>query len=325
MKTTKFLFGTLLAMSILVSCSKSDTDTNGLDNDCDGTCETVAYNTIQEFFENNGVETQDFTITAEDGGTVIGENGTEIIIPENAFTDSNGDPVTGDVDIMLKEIFSPSEMILSNRPTNAIDDSGSNTFLLSEGETEIVVAQNGEDLNIAPGKLLEIRVPATADFDSSMRPFIGNVDADDNIVWQQNRQVEMRFDDLAAPARYIYDSFDTGWTNCDKFYSYPGDKTTNYVDLTSSPDIDETVVFVVFKENGLPAVVGFTQSYDDGLQSYENSLPVGLTLTYVGITIKDNQQYLATKEVTIVEDEVIVLDFEAVSTAQITDALALLN
>jgi len=271
------------------------------------------------------VETQDFTIAAEDGGTVTGENGTEIIIPINAFTDSNGDIVTGDVDIMLKEIFSPSEMILSNRPTNAIDDSGSNTFLLSEGETEIVVAQNGEELNIAPGKLLEIRVPATADFDSSMRPFIGNVDADDNIVWQQNRQVEMRFDDQAAPAKYIYDSFDTGWTNCDKFYSYPGDKTTNYVDLTSSPDIDETVVFVVFKENGLPAVVGFTQSYDDGLQSYENSLPVGLTLTYVGITIKDNQQYLATKEVTIVEDEVIVLDFEAVSTAQITDALALLN
>jgi len=323
MKTTKFLFGTLLVMTILASCSKSDTDTDTNDTDCDGTCELVEYNTMDEFFEVNGVQSETFSIDAEDGGTITGEQGTIITIPTNAFVDADGNPVIGEVDVLIKEIFAPSEMILSNRPTNAIDDSGDNTFLLSEGETEILIEQNGEELAIAPGTTLSIGVPTDNDFDSTMRPFTGTVDEDNNITWAQNRQVEMMFQ--TAPNTYIYDTFEAGWTNCDKFFSYPGDKTTNYIDLSSSPNQDEATVYVVFKENGLPAVVGFTQSYADGLQSYVNSLPVGLEVTYVGLTINDNQQYLAVETVTIAEDETLVLPFTAVSTDEILEALELLN
>ena len=105
MKTTKFLFGTLLAMTILASCSKSDTDTDTNDTDCDGTCELVEYNTMDGFFEVNGVQSETFSIDVEDGGTITAEQGTIITIPTNAFVDADGNPVTGEVDVLIKELL----------------------------------------------------------------------------------------------------------------------------------------------------------------------------------------------------------------------------
>ncbi len=320
MKTRRLVLGIMFLMLLFVNCSK---DNNDLDNDCDGNCELVNYNSMEEFFENNGEQYQSFTISADLGGEITGEKGTKITFQPNSFLDPSGNTVTGNVDIKIKEIFTASEMILSNRPTNAINNSGENTFLLSEGETEIVVEQNGITLTNVPGNPIQISVPSSGGDDPDMRAFIGTVDADDNIVWNQFFNTEIRFESTLDS--YIYDVFEFGWTNCDKFYSYPGAKTTNYVDLTSSSSLDEARVFIVFKENNLPSVVSFTQFYSDGVQSYVNSLPVGLEVTYVGLTIKDNQQYMAVKTVNISENEYVSLDFSAVSTDDIKDALVLLN
>ena len=320
MKATRFLFGMIFSMLLFMNCSK---DNNGLDNNCDGNCELVNYNSMEEFFEINGVQYQSFSVSADAGGEITGEKGTKITFQPNSFQDPSGNIVTGNIDIKIKELFTVSDMILSNKPTNAVNNSGENTFLLSEGETEIIAEQNGITLTNAPGKPIEISVPSTGGEDPNMRAFIGTVGADDNIVWNQFFNTEVRFQ--SAPDSYIYDVFELGWTNCDKFYSYPGTKTTNYVDLTSSPNQSEARVFLIFKENNLPAVVSFTQTYADGLQSYINSLPIGLEVTYVGLTIKDNQQYMATKTVTIGTDAFVNLNFNAVSTDDILDALTLLN
>ena len=323
MKTTKFLFLTLYVGLLLVSCTKDnglDNDCDGLDNDCDG---IVSYNTMTEFFSENGVQSQTFTINVEDGSVITGEKGTVITIPENAFEDNGGNAITGSVTVSVKEIFTASEMVLSNRPTNAINGASENTFLLSEGETEIRAEQDGTSLKLVPGKSIQIKVPSSGGEDAGMGVFLGTVNSNDNIVWNQFLNTEIRFQ--SAPDSYIYDVFDMGWTNCDKFYGYPGAKTTNYVNLSTSPNKDEARVFLIFKENNLPAVVSFTQSYIDGLQSYVNSLPVGLQVTYVGITIKDNQQFLATKTVTISNDEVIELSFSPASTNTIKETLEALN
>lgn len=320
MKAKRLVFGVMISMMLFVNCSKEN---DNLDNDCNGNCELVNYNSMEEFFENNGVQYQSFTVSADVGGEITGEKGTKITFQPNSFQDPSGNAVTGNVDIKIKEIFTVSDMILSNKPTNAVNNSGEKTFLLSEGETEIVAEQNGITLTSAPGKPIQISVPSTGGEDVDMRAFIGTVDADDTIVWNQFFNTEVRFQ--SAPDSYIYDVFELGWTNCDKFYSYPGAKTTNYVDLTSSPNQSEARIFIVFKENNLPAVVSFTQTYTDGLQSYVNSLPVGLEVTYVGLTIKDNQQYMATKTVNIGTDAYVNLNFNAVSTDDILDTLALLN
>lgn len=324
MRTPKILIGALFIALSIVSCNEDDKVTQ--DNDCDGDCTNVSlvdFNTMTAFFEANGVAEEVFVIQGEDGGEITGEKGTKVVFPSEAFVDQDNNAVIGSVDVKIKEIFSASDMVLSNRPTNALNNSGENTFLLSEGETEIVVVQNGEELSLAPGKALTISVPATGGQDSLMTAFAGTVNATDDIVWNQVRNTETWFQ--SAPETYFYNAFDTGWSNCDRFYSYPGDKTTNYVDLTSSPNMEQARVFIIFKENNLPAVVSFTQNYTDGLKSYDASLPLGLEVTYVAITINDNQQYLAIKDVVIAADENVELEFSAVSTDEITEALELLN
>ena len=328
MKTLKNnLKAILLTGLAFASCSKNDDDNNiPVIEDLTG-IEIVSYNDIQGFFDENGVEKQDFILDGTAGGTIVAENGTQINFYANSFVDGNGDPITGDVDVSIKEIFNASEMILSNKPTNAINELDENTFLLSEGETEVFVSQNGDEVFLAPGYSYQITVPSAGGEDFDMLPFSGTTSDEEGIVWETNNFGDNGgiYYDAVAPATYIYNAFDIGWTNCDKFYSYPGDKTTNYMNLSDSPNATETVIYLVFKENNLPAVVKFTTPYTNGIQSYEDMLPVGLDVTYVAITINNNQQYMAVQDVTIATEEELTLNFEPKTTQEIIDALEMLD
>lgn len=317
----KTIFGTLLiALTVLTSCNTSD-DNNNTD--------MLDYDDIEGFFEANGVQSQNFTIDASTGGTITGENGTKVSFPPNAFVDENNSVVTGIVDIAIKEIFKPSEMILSNKPTNAVSFSNENTFLLSEGETEVVASQNGTELQLNSGTIYQVSVPSTGGLDNFMLPFTGTTSDEEGIVWNATSDLgaagSQDIEYISMPASYIYNVFNTGWSNCDKFYNYPGNKTTNYINLSTSPNASETVVFLTFKENNLPAVVKFSTAYANGIKSYVDMLPEGLEVTYIAITLEDNQQYLATETVVISDEEELTLNFEAKSTQEIRDALALLD
>lgn len=317
MKKLKNILGVLLVVALLtVSCDKSDGEiiTQGLD-----------YSNIKGFFEANGVQGQEFTIDAATGGSITGAEGTVVTFPANSFVDGNNNPVTGTINIVIKEIFKPSQMILSNKPTNAIGLDGSNTFLLSEGETEVIVSQNGVELQLASHMSYKIRVPSAGGEDDDMLPFQGVASDEQGIIWKVDGGSRTSAEYDPAPGSYLYEVFDTGWYNCDKFYTFSGIKTTNFVNLTASPNQSETAVYVIYKENNLPAVVKFSTSYNNGVQSYVDMLPVGLNITYVAITLKNNQQYLAVENVTISENEELTLNFEAKTTQEILDALTLLD
>ncbi|WP_146052794.1 hypothetical protein [Aquimarina sp. I32.4] len=326
MNTLKCMLGILLmTVFIVTGCSRDDDNSTPILPQ-----EILGYDDLAGFYGTHGVQKQEFTIDATIGGSITGENGTIITIPANSLVDVDGNLISGMVDIGIKEIFTPSEMILSNRPTNAINFSGENTFLLSEGETEVVFTQNEDSLQMAMGTFYQIQVPSTGGFDDEMLPFSGTITDDGSIEWNATRDIG---DDngsrgmvyITAPSSYLYDVFNTGWSNCDKFYAYPGAKTTNYINLSTSPNAIETAIYLVFEENNLPAVVKIFNSGEPIIQSYTNSLPVGLEATYIAITILDNQQYLAVKSVVISEEEELSFDFEPKTTQEILDALALLD
>lgn len=321
-KTLQSILAALLLTTVFFSCDTTD------DVDPIIIGEVLSYNDIQGFFEANGVQDQNFTVDAATGGSVTGEEGTIVTFPANAFVDESNNPVTGMVDIAIKEIFKPSQMILSNKPTNAINFSNENTFLLSEGETEVEISQNGNPLVLASGVSYQISVPSAGGLDNDMLPFAGTTSDAEGIVWTPTADVGIQgggMQYVTSPASYIYDAFDTGWSNCDKFYGYPGAQTTNYINLSNSPNATETVIFLVFEENNLPAVVKFTTPYANGIQSYVDMLPEGLAVTYIAITLENNQQYLAVDNVTITDEEELTLSFEAKSTQEILDALTALD
>ena len=176
-KNLSKVFGVLLITIAFFSCETND------DIDPINIGETLSYNDIQGFFETNGVQDQNFTIDASTGGSVTGDDGTVVIFPPNAFVDGSNNPVTGIVDVAIKEIFTPSQMILSNKPTNAISFLSENTFLLSEGETEVKISQNGNAVQLATGANYQISVPSAGGFDPEMLPFSGTTTPEEGIVW----------------------------------------------------------------------------------------------------------------------------------------------
>lgn len=328
-KTTILGLG-LLSIISFVSCNEDKSQEDFFEN--------VPYNSIEEFFEANEIKAQNFTLDATVGGVITGKDGTEITFEGNSFVDAGGNVVTGTVNITLKEIFKASDMVLSNKPTNAISDSGENTFLISEGETEVQATKEGKKLRMAKGKNLTISVPASGKQDDSMRAFVGNPNGvkgpngntvgAGTMVWTPAKPI-VRFsagsETSTAGRRYIYDAFQLGWRNCDKFYRYTGEKTTNSVDLSNSPKKEETMLFIIFQDNNRPSVVRYTTSYAKGLKSYENMIPVGLEVTYVAISITDNKQYIATKKHTMGKNDEVVLDFKLTTSKEIKETLERLN
>lgn len=69
-----------------------------------------------------------------------------ISIPPRAFVDKNGNVVTGDVDVLYKEYYTPLDIFLSGIPMKY--DSGANEQLVSAGMIEITAMKNNEPLYV---------------------------------------------------------------------------------------------------------------------------------------------------------------------------------
>src|SRR6266446_3079122 len=100
MKTKLFLFQIFFfVVALVLSCGKKN-DTNPTTN------EHLA--SVADFFAKNVVPTQLFTLNASSGGMIVGAQGTKVTFPANAFKHLNGNPVTGDVSILLREVYKKS-------------------------------------------------------------------------------------------------------------------------------------------------------------------------------------------------------------------------
>ncbi|MEL6866539.1 MAG: hypothetical protein AAFP19_19090, partial [Bacteroidota bacterium] len=110
-------------------------------------------------------EYQGQTVSAK-GGTVKYENGSKITVPPAAFVDQNGQAVEGDVEVRYREFHDYVDFFLSGIPME-YDSAGVRYQLESAGMIEIFAEQNGQRLNVAPGKSIdveltsEIAVPAS--------------------------------------------------------------------------------------------------------------------------------------------------------------------
>lgn len=102
------------------------------------------------------VPLQKSLVSATKGDTIFFENGTRIIIPENAFIDSLGNPIKGNVEISFQEYHTEAEVILSGIPMQ-YDSAGSEYTLETDGMFKINGSQNGSKVKIYPNKSLKVK------------------------------------------------------------------------------------------------------------------------------------------------------------------------
>ena len=139
MKILNFVIVGLVVGIGLVSCKKDNIEPNG----------AQSY-PIDDFFkEYLNSKKQVFSVDANTSTTLTAQEGTQIWLSGSNFTDGAGNALSGNVQIELVEIYSVTDMILTNKCTMANAGNGQLAMLSSGGEFYVNVTQNGNPVTIA--------------------------------------------------------------------------------------------------------------------------------------------------------------------------------
>ena len=142
-KMKKQLFAGLTIALTLAGCKKPDP-----------VYTTINEVSLQDQLKSYAPKPQSKTVKAEEVIRITTEAGNKVNFPANAFVDASGNPVTGNVEISVTEITKISDMILSGMTTDS--DEGP---LSSQGEFNVQVSQNGEELSLADDVTFTIENP----------------------------------------------------------------------------------------------------------------------------------------------------------------------
>lgn len=287
----------ILGLALAVtSCKKEENDTP------DSPVVNNTTNINQVFQDYLNSKTQSFTVDAATPNTIIGNQGTTIYLSGNNFGDVSGNPISGNVDIELVEVYNKSDMVLLNK-TTLYSDGGTTAPLISGGEFYISASQNGQELTVI--NPINVSTAATNTPNWNMQMFDGVVDNDGVIVWQNptNDSVTVAVDSTQG---FYYDfSFDGdyNWVNCDYFMNTGGPQTSVTVNVPSICDDQNTIVHLVFvNENGVTSLYNYSNhTFSTG--SYY-TLPEGMDVYFLVITDDNGQLKYAVQNNTLTTNHV---------------------
>ncbi len=261
---------------------------------CKKSQEKPAYAKADDVFAAHAILTQTFSGDASTGFTITGAKGTKIIFPAKAFRDGNGNVVSGNVTIKLKEVLSKKDVMFSGVMTESHGQ-----LLESGGELEVKAQKDGADLQIMPDTLVRVEVPKVMNNKDMQLFVLGKRDQGQGGSGGQqppanpNTWVPAPYAPFGnGPNSYTFSLPGFTWVNCDRFYSDPNPKTT----ITVSPvfqdnnQVNNLQVMLVFKS--IATVITLPFDYGSNkFQSYQNSLPIGLQADLV-IVGKDSDGYI---------------------------------
>lgn len=297
---------TLLGILALVSCETKIKKDEITPNSSD------YKNAVERFFGENAVDSQQFVVNTNTSTTIVGDEGTIITIPAYAFEDANGNPITGNVTVNIKEIFDKSDMIFSGVTTQS-----NGQILISGGELFISAYSNGQAVFLNDSSTINVQVDIDGSVDPNMDLFVGNTDTSGNVNWNpvDTSNFSARPDSSNQMNwYYTFNSNTLGWLNCDYFYSLPN--TTLSVVLPSIDDlggknVKKTGCFVIYKN-----INSVTRLYDQ-FNCQATNCPVasfsgnsGLNEPVIIFTVADigGKLYYNKQETTISSNLTITLD-----------------
>lgn len=105
-----------------------------------------------------------FTVDAAEGGKRDYFNGSYMEIPEGAFLDKNGQPVTGNVEIRYREFHDPADIMLAGIPMT-YDSAGERRHFESAGMFELTAWKGSEPLRVNPAQPIKVHMVSHTDDD----------------------------------------------------------------------------------------------------------------------------------------------------------------
>jgi hypothetical protein len=321
MKNTRVVLKMMVVGTILLSAS-------GCDNEKDVKPDPIidAEAMFENFSGNVDELTQEFTVSAVDGGTVVGDQGTKITFYANSFLNPDNTPVTGNVSIELVEIFKKSDMLLTRKPTNGKKPDGTVATLISGGEFFVNATQDGKQLKLEGGFFLAAPADNTGGADDGMFIFNGVETCEGNdcrLEWVQGQgRVEVGQKGGATggtQSEYMAFQSQFGWTNIDKWYSDPRPKTTIFVDVPQGYDNTNCAVYVSYDNE--PAALASFDVFNDAtglFTEHYGLIPIGLQVHFIFVSVVDGQWNYAIQPATITANHVqVISNVQPITEAQL--------
>lgn len=239
---------------------------------------TGALNTM---LAQNAPQTQMFTFNAATGMNFIGTSGTKVIIPSNAFVYSNMQPVVGNVDVTMIEVYNKKGMICSGGFTTA-----NGLPLVSGGEVCIRAWQGNLPLEYNPSAQPMSLMFPTQNPDAQMELFVAediregaDFNQVDSSLWITT---DTSWTPVPAPYFYAVWSMSLGWINCDYFYNYNGDKTEVTVSTPTIFNGNNSMMLCVLEDyNSVAQIYHYDASTEAFLLDQGYQIPVGTHVKFI--------------------------------------------
>lgn len=289
MKTKTAYFAILITLAI-ASCKKdSPTPTSS-----GGT----TYSSVQDFYNTNGVQKQIYTIDASTGGMFVSPKGTKVTIPANAFVTQSGGPVTGAVTIEFKDIYSKSDMLLSNVPSMTYTGAP----LKSAGEFFIKALVGTDPVVLDAGQSITIEQPSQdGTVDTAMTTFTGIPDTlgTAGTAWYSSPDATIAYSInsyIYTMSSFAYPAYSGTWGNSDNGSYFSAFTQTNLaIAANEDPLLYGTDVFLVF--SGVNTCI---HTYRISATNFDYSFaPIGQQCTIVAFGVKDGKLYSSFTPITI--------------------------
>lgn len=100
-----------------------------------------------------------FTVNTEKGATHEYPNGSKLVVPASAFANDYGRMITGDVTVHYREMHDFVDFFTAGIPMR-YDSAGQTYHLQSVGMVEIYAEQNGQPVQLLPGKSIDLELYA---------------------------------------------------------------------------------------------------------------------------------------------------------------------
>ncbi len=282
---------------------------------------------LSTLFAQTKVASQTFTVNANNYQQIVGSKGTIIRFYAGSLLHQNGTPVTGNVTVELKEIYSVGDMILSNATTTS-----NGKRLQSGGEIYLHASQNGEVLRINHSIPLTVEFPTNNPV-AGMELFRGQFIANDSLPqdtilnWDTTNVGGQVIQDTVSGVssgtfyQFQLDSF--GWSNCDRFWgSNTGAGTAVRIQSATPYTNHNTAVFLVFNAEHTAAP---SDTYDSATHIFgfhsDGNTPLGLSVTVVAISEINGQYFSSIVSTTTSANMLVTLNFQPTTLAAFTAAV----
>ncbi|MES2286654.1 MAG: hypothetical protein V4547_13280 [Bacteroidota bacterium] len=230
------------------------------------------YSSPNSYLDSKKQEEQEFIITADSGGPIVGNQFTTIWGGRQCLMFPNGDTVGLPYTIKLVELYTPKDMIYYQMPTVASD-----TILETDGEIRVRAFKDGTELMLVPGCSWAIKMPNSAP-KNYMHTFYG-FPTSNYVNWTDNPAslgVTTSFNPIFTTSSdgYLNSIVKLGWVNCG---ITRGGSTNHHLSFASTTDnLTNVAIFVYF-----PATKTVMQVFG----SLSGSIPDGSSVKIVAIAV----------------------------------------